>query len=313
MRRPGPAVRRHDQRLAHQPRDRPDHRVQPVLGVHVAGQLLVQPGVAEPAEVPQGRRHLRRAAVRQGRRADHHRDGHLDLLRGLPDRGDRRDHPRLPPARHRLRQPRRAADGDGSRLRLRRRPRDGRRDHLADDRHVVQALGGARRGRRPVRRLRPQRRRPQAGDAQAPGRQRRDPHGPQPTTATCTRWPPRPGTQVVKTRREERLPQRAGLGARADRHHRLHDGLRHHRHRAGLLAGQVQEARRRRLDADRQPDDPAGAEEARLPAGADRGDRRVHRRATATSSTPRASSSSTTRSSTPRWAPAPWPRWATCG
>ena len=53
VRRPGPAVRRHDQRLAHQPRDRPDHRVQPVLGVHVAGQLLVQPGLAEPAEVPQ--------------------------------------------------------------------------------------------------------------------------------------------------------------------------------------------------------------------------------------------------------------------
>ena len=64
---------------------------------------------------------------------------------------------------------------------------------------------------------------------------------------------------------EERLPQRAGLRARAHRHHRLHDGLRHHRHRAGLLAGQVQEARRRRLDADRQPDDPAGAEEDGLP------------------------------------------------
>ena len=145
VRRPGPAVRRHDQRLAHQPRDRPDHRVQPVLGVHVARQLLVQPGVAEPAEVPQGRRHLRRAAVREGRRVHHHRDGHLDLLRRLPDRGDRRDHPRLPPARHRLRQPRRAADGDGPGLRLRRRPRDGRRDHLADDRHVLQALGRARR------------------------------------------------------------------------------------------------------------------------------------------------------------------------
>ena len=84
-------------------------------------------------------------AVREGRRVDHHRDGHLDLLRRLPDRGDRRDHPRLPPARHRLRQPRRAADGDGPGLRLRRRPRDGRRDHLADDRHVVQALGRARR------------------------------------------------------------------------------------------------------------------------------------------------------------------------
>ena len=61
VRRPGPPVRRHDQRLAHQPRDRPDHRVQPVLGVHVARQLLVQPRVPEPDEVPQGRRHLRRA------------------------------------------------------------------------------------------------------------------------------------------------------------------------------------------------------------------------------------------------------------
>ena len=93
VRRPGPAVRRHDQRLAHQPRDRPHHRVQPVLGVHVARQLLVQPGVAQPAEVPQGRRHLRRRALREGRRVHHHRDGHLDLLRRLPDRGDRQDHP----------------------------------------------------------------------------------------------------------------------------------------------------------------------------------------------------------------------------
>ena len=32
--------------------------------------------------------------VRQGRRAGHHRDGHLDLLRRLPDRGDRRHHAR---------------------------------------------------------------------------------------------------------------------------------------------------------------------------------------------------------------------------
>ncbi len=165
---------------------------------------------------------------------------------------------------------------------------------------------------RPVRRLRPQRRRPQAGDAQAPGRQRRDPVDAQPRPRR-----PRPRDEGLGRRHqdggEERLPQRPGLRARADRHHRLHDGLRHHRHRAGLLAGQVQEARRRRLDADRQPDDPAGAEEARLPAGADRGDRRVHRRARATSSTPPASSWSTTRSSTPRWVRARWPRWVTCG
>ena len=70
-----------------------------------------------------------------------------------------------------------------------------------------------------------------------------------------------------------------GLGLRQPQHHRLHDGLRHHRHRAGLLAGQVQEAGRRRLHADRQPDHPAGAEEAGLHRGDQRGDRGVHRRA----------------------------------
>ena len=79
-------------------------------------------------------------------------------------------------------------------------------------------------------------------------------------------------------RREERLAQRPGVRARAHRHHRLHDGLRHHRHRAGLLAGQVQEARRRRLDAGRQPDRAGRAQEARLHRRDHRGDRRVHRR-----------------------------------
>ena len=85
--------------------------------------------------------------------------------------------------------------------------------------------------------------------------------------------------ECLRARRAERLPQRAGHRARADRHHRPDDGLRHHRHRAGPRAGQVQEAGRRRLDADRQPDRAARAEQARLPAGAGRGDRRVHRRA----------------------------------
>ena len=61
---------------------------------------------------------------------------------------------------------------------------------------------------------------------------------------------------VPGDRRGERLAQRAGLGAGPDRHDRPDDGLRHDRHRAGPGAGQVQEARRRRLDADRQPDGP---------------------------------------------------------
>ena len=59
--------------------------------------------------------------------------------------------------------------------------------------------------------------------------------------------------------RGARLPQRPGDRARADRHHRLHDGLRHHRRRAGHRAGEVQEAGRRRVDEDRQPDRADGA------------------------------------------------------
>ena len=94
---------------------------------------------------------------------------------------------------------------------------------------------------------------------------------------------PRPGQPdlagVPRARRDQRLPERPGQPARADRHHRPDDGLRHHRHRAGPGPGQVQEAGRRRLHADRQPDRAAGAEEPRLPARAGRGDHRVHRRA----------------------------------
>ena len=68
----------------------------------------------------------------------------------------------------------------------------------------------------------------------------------------------------ARARRAARLPQRAGLGDRADRHHRPGDGLRHHRHRARLRAGEVQEARRRRLLQDHQPRGAGGAARARL-------------------------------------------------
>ena len=58
---------------------------------------------------------------------------------------------------------------------------------------------------------------------------------------------------------EARLPQQPGDGAGADRHDRLHDGLRHDRHRARHRAGQVQAAGRRRDAQDRQPDRADGA------------------------------------------------------
>ena len=70
--------------------------------------------------------------------------------------------------------------------------------------------------------------------------------------------------QGDQARRAARLPQRAGDRDRADRHHRPGDGLRHHRHRARLRAGEVQEARRRRLLQDHQPRGARGAAHARL-------------------------------------------------
>ena len=119
--------------------------------------------------------------------------------------------------------------------------------------------------------------------------------------------------EALATAPAQRLAQRAGLGARADRHHRPDDGLRHHGHRAGPRAGQVQEAGRRRVHADRQPDGPAGAGPARLPARAGRGDRRVRRRARPRRRRARACAASTTRCSTARWGSGRSPRWATCG
>ena len=82
----------------------------------------------------------------------------------------------------------------------------------------------------------------------------------------------------ARARRAARLSQRAGLGRRPDRHDRPRDGLRHHRHRARLRAGEVQEARRRRLFQDHQPRRARGAARARLRRGEDRRDRRLCRR-----------------------------------
>ncbi len=108
-----------------------------------------------------------------------------------------------------------------------------------------------------------------------------------------------------EARRAARLPQRAGHRARADRHHRPLDGLRHDGHRAGLRAREVQEARRRRLLQDRQPVGARGAREPRLLAGRGAGDRRVRerhqhapRRAARQPPHARAARASTTRIST---------------
>ena len=91
----------------------------------------------------------------------------------------------------------------------------------------------------------------------------------------------------------------------------LPDGLRHDRRRARLLAGQVQGAGRRRADDDRQPHRAAGAADARLHRGAGRADRGAPRPSTGRSSAHRAWPTSTCRCSTSRSASARSRTWAT--
>ena len=132
---PGPAVRHDDQPVAHGPRHGPDQRLEPVQRVHAPRQLGVQPGLDQPAQVP------RRATTASTSRASSHTVEVVftaqEILVG------RADYPteqigettrRVPPARPRLRQPRRAADGARPALRLARGSGVGRGDHLADDR-----------------------------------------------------------------------------------------------------------------------------------------------------------------------------------
>ena len=92
-----------------------------------------------------------------------------------------------------------------------------------------------------------------------------------------------PGSKALELGAQARLPQRAGDGDRADRHDRPGDGLRHHRHRARFRAGEVQEARRRRLFQDHQPHGAGGAARARLSRGRDQARSSTMRWATARS------------------------------
>ena len=96
---------------------------------------------------------------RAHRRGDVHRAGDPRRQRRLPDREDRGEQPQVPPARPRLRQPRRAAHGPGPALRLRRRSGVGGGDHRADDRSRLRHERPHRRAHGAVRRLRRERRR----------------------------------------------------------------------------------------------------------------------------------------------------------
>ena len=215
-------------------------------------------------------------ALQGGHPDAHHRAGDHRRQRELSERSDWQEQPRVSSARPRLCQPRRAAHVARPAVRQRRRPRLRGGADRSDDRRGLCPVGAdCARLRRPVQRLREEQGTVPPGDAQAP---RLD--------ARCQRaeraaGPVPDGKKLVGrcggAWRAVRLPQRPGDGAGADRHHRLHDGLRYDRRRAGHRARQIQEARRRRVDEDRQPDGADGAQEARLLAAAGRRDRRLHR------------------------------------
>ena len=311
LRRSGRPVRHDDQPVAHVAELGPHQRVQPVLGVHARRRLGVQPRVAEPHEVPPAGRHARRRDVQPHGR--HRVPGAGDHRRPveLPDRGDRPQRPRVPPARPRLRQPRRLPDGQRPGLRLRRRPRLRGGDHRADDRPRLPAVGEDRR-RRSARTTRYAENREAHNNVM---RMHRDASYAIPD-ATCEDDALLAAARETlerggRARRALRLPQRAGDGARAHGDDLVPDGLRHDGHRARLLARQVQGARRRRHDDDRQPHGADGAAHARLRRRSRSSRSRRTSTSTARSSARPAWPRSTCRCSTSRSARARSRTWAT--
>ena len=121
--RPRPAVRHHDQRVAHLPRERTHQRVQPVLGIQFPRRHRLQPRLAQPDGVPRRSACPREGGGRVRRRGLCPCGAAVDPgARNLGDDGavplaaDRAALVRLPHPRPRLRQSRRPPDGDGHRL-----------------------------------------------------------------------------------------------------------------------------------------------------------------------------------------------------
>ena len=147
----------------------------PCSRVHAPRQLGVQPGQPQPAEVPRRRR--RRSTSRASRPPSRSCSPRQEILVGnadYPTEPIGETSPRVPPARHRLRQPRRPAHGPRPAVRLRRGPGLGRRHHRAHDRPRLRHLGPHRGPHGPVRRLRRERgaHAPRARHAPRRGRRR---------------------------------------------------------------------------------------------------------------------------------------------
>ena len=149
---------------------------------------------------------------------------------------------------------------NGLPVRLGRGPRDRRRDHRADDRPRLPQVGRDRRARSgPYDEYEREPRAAQPRDAEAP-RRRRTRSTDELVDGEPARAPRGAAWDEAVELGEEHGYRNAQATVLAPTGTiSLPDGLRHDRHRAGLLAGQVQGAGRRRPDDDRQPDGAAGA------------------------------------------------------
>ena len=134
-------VPHHHQRLAHLPEVGADPRVQPVLGIHVPRRHGLQPGLAEPDDVPRRRQALRRRRLRARLPAVDHRARNLGADGAVPVQEDRRAVLSLPHAGPGLRQHRRLPDGVRHSLRQPRGPRHLRRALGHHDRRRLRHLG----------------------------------------------------------------------------------------------------------------------------------------------------------------------------
>ncbi len=141
VRRSGPAVRRHDSRVAHVRERRSHQRDESVQRIRLHRRHGVQSRVVESGEVRERERRFRREALRGS--VAHLDDDARDLRHDGPDavEDDRREESRLSHARPRLRESRHAAHAHGPSLRFGRRLRLVRRNQRADDRHRVSHVG----------------------------------------------------------------------------------------------------------------------------------------------------------------------------
>ena len=150
LRRSRDAVRLHHPHLAHLQGQRPPALDQPLLRVSVPQRHRLQPVIAQPRALPTGGRHLRHRPLPIRHPPLPRRPGNPRGPRQLPDPGDRGELPRLPHARPRLCQSRRAHHEPRPRLRQRRGPRPRLRHHRAHDRLRLRGQRGNGRRRRPV-------------------------------------------------------------------------------------------------------------------------------------------------------------------